>query len=412
MNESVVLSGNLTFLTLGDVLQFLGSTGSTGVLRLFSRHSATPGFVYFTAGQPVNAQNGEIDGLDALYSLFGWVDGSFEFSRQTSVAEKLITKSRMGIILEGMKLLDDGYTKKLGSQAAVETQCGPNRLSSQPSVVKGPLVDYMSVVDEEDFFDGEHIVEEGKYGNWVWVILEGVVDIVKEDETGTIPIIRIGDGSFVGSMASFLLQGHIRTASAVAVGNVQLGVLDSQRLAQEYAGMSHEFRGFLTSLDKRLKQLTQRVVEYRTGNIHIDALLKDKTVLLGQGEDKEKKLFLIKKGRASVIQKTDNGSIVLCHLYPGDFFGHLPFLDLEQEPDAASIYGSEGTEVVQIDGKRLQHEYDRLSTTFKNMVDNMATCMIVTASLVRTSTSGKGETTVRMNRSETQRIATKVNSNE
>ena len=88
---------------------------------------------------------------------------------------------------------------------------------------------YLYVVDEEDFFDGEHIVEEGKHGSWIWVILEGVVDIVKEMDSGTIPIVRIGDGSFIGSMASFLLQGHIRTATAIAVGNVQLGVLDSQR---------------------------------------------------------------------------------------------------------------------------------------------------------------------------------------
>jgi CRP-like cAMP-binding protein len=173
----------------------------------------------------------------------------------------------MGIILEGMKLLDDGHIKKVGPANTADKAADMKRLLSKTAIVKGPLVDYMYVVDEEDFFDGEHIVEEGKHGSWIWVILEGVVDIVKEVDSGTIPIIRIGDGSFIGSMASFLLQGHIRTATAVAVGNVQLGVLDSQRLAQEYAGMSLEFRTFLTSLDKRLKQLTDRIVEYHDGNV-------------------------------------------------------------------------------------------------------------------------------------------------
>ena len=250
------------------------------------------------------------------------------------------------------------------------------------AIVKGPLVDYMYVVDEEDFFDGEHIVEEGKHGSWIWVILEGVVDIVKEVESGTIPIIRIGDGSFIGSMASFLLQGHIRTATAVAVGNVQLGVLDSQRLAQEYAGMSLEFRTFLNSLDKRLKQLTDRIVEYHEGKVQTNEILKDKKVLIRQGKTEEKHLYVVKQGRASVIRNTENGPVVLCHLYKGDFFGNVPFLHLGQEPDGASIYSSENIKIAKIEAATLQNEYNRLSTTFKNIVDNMATCMSVTADMV------------------------------
>jgi CRP-like cAMP-binding protein len=240
----------------------------------------------------------------------------------------------------------------------------------------------MYVVDEEDFFDGEHIVEEGKHGSWIWVILEGVVDIVKEVESGTIPIIRIGDGSFIGSMASFLLQGHIRTATAVAVGNVQLGVLDSQRLAQEYAGMSLEFRTFLTSMDKRLKQLTDRVVEYHDGKVQTDEILKDKKILIRQGKNEEQQLFVVMQGRASVVRDTDNGPIVLCHLYKGDFFGHVPFLHLGQEPEGASIYSSENIKIGKIEAVSLQKEYNRLSATFKNIVDNLATCMSVTADMV------------------------------
>jgi hypothetical protein len=92
MNESVALSGSLGFLSLGDIIQLLGSSGSTGVLRLINRYAPDPGFIYFIEGNPINAQNGEIDGLDALYSLFGWVNGSFEFTERpywpTSVSTK------------------------------------------------------------------------------------------------------------------------------------------------------------------------------------------------------------------------------------------------------------------------------------------------------------------------------------
>ena len=389
MNESVVLSGSLGFLSLGDIIQLLGSSGSTGVLRLINRYAPDPGFIYFIEGNPVNAQNGDMDGLDALYSLFGWVTGSFEFTREAILADKRITKSRMGIILEGMKLLDDGQIKKVGPAAATDKLADMNRSLSKTAIVKGPLVDYMYVVDEEDFFDGEHIVEEGKHGSWIWVVLEGVVDIVKEVESGTIPIVRIGDGSFIGSMASFLLQGHIRTATAMAVGNVQLGVLDSQRLAQEYAGMSLEFRTFLTSLDKRLKQLNDRIVEYHDGDVQTADILKDKKMLIRQTETEAEQLYVVKQGRASVVRNTENGPVVLCHLYKGDFFGDVPFLRLGQEPEGASIYSSENIEITKIEAVSLQKEYNRLSTTFKNIVDNMATCMSVTTDMVCSSLTSK-----------------------
>jgi CRP-like cAMP-binding protein len=392
MNESVVLSGSLGFLSLGDIIQLLGSSGSTGVLRLINRYAPAPAFVYFIDGNPVNAQNDDIEGLEALYSLFGWVSGSFEFTREAVFTEKQISKSRMGIVLEGMRLVDDGQTKKIGPSVAADKMSELKESLSKTPIVKGPLVDYMYVVDEEDFFDGEYIVEEGKHGSWIWVILEGVVDIIKETEAGSIPIIRIGDGAFVGSMASFLMQGHIRTATAVAVGNVQLGVLDSQRLAQEYAALSKEFRSFLTSLDKRLKQLTDRIVEYHEGKVQPTEILKDKKILMPQVKMKEEQLYIIKQGRASVVRQTQHGSVLLGHLYKGDYFGSIPFLHLAQEPEGASICGSENIKVAKVQAISLQKEYNRLSTTFKNIVDNLATSICVTSEIACNTLNAKKPT--------------------
>ena len=49
------LAGNLSFLNLGDILQFLGSNTSTGVLYITSRYTQTQGKIYFVKGNPVNA---------------------------------------------------------------------------------------------------------------------------------------------------------------------------------------------------------------------------------------------------------------------------------------------------------------------------------------------------------------------
>jgi CRP-like cAMP-binding protein len=380
MRDNVVLAGSIKFLALGDIMQLLGANSSTGVLRLITRYASEPGFIYFENGNPINASCGSRVGLEAIYSLFGWTDGEFEFTMENISSNRVITKSRMGIILEGLKMMDDGQVKKIGPDASHRHYTSSSDPNAVP-VVKGPLVDYMYVADEEDFFDGEYIVEEGKHGSWIWVILEGVVEIVKETAQGPLPIVRLGDGSFIGSLASFLIQGHIRTATAVAVGNVQLGVLDSQRLAQEFASLTPEFRGFLISLDKRLKQLNERAFEFQQ-KIEPDLeVLSDKKPVIKQGTTEES-LYIVSEGSANIVRHEDHGVVPLVQLSKGDFFGNVPFLDLGHEPEFASVLAPKDFKVRKMDLGPLRTEYNQMSTTFKNFIDNVASCVSVSTKVV------------------------------
>jgi CRP-like cAMP-binding protein len=380
MRENAVLAGSLKFLSLGDIMQLLGANSSTGVLRLISRYAAEPAFLYFENGNPVNAACGMATGLEAVYALFGWTDGEFEFTKENVLSQRVITKSRMGIILEGLKMVDDGQIKRVGPGAASRKQTLHGDPNAIP-LIKGPLVDYMYVADEEDFFDGEYIVEEGKHGSWIWVILEGVVEIVRQGPEGLIPIVRLGDGAFIGSLASFLIQGHIRTATAVAVGNVQLGVLDSQRLAQEFSRLTPDFRGLLTSLDRRLKQLNERALEMRRQETDISVYTANRKVVIKQASTDED-LYLIKEGSATVIRDDDKGRIFLANLTKGDYFGHLPFLDMGHEPEHASVLATSDLKVRKVDIAHLQKEYNQLSTTFKNFIDYVVTCVNVSTKVV------------------------------
>ncbi|MGD8344465.1 MAG: DUF4388 domain-containing protein, partial [Desulfobacterales bacterium] len=94
------LSGSLDFLNLGELLNLLGSNGSSGILQIKSSYNAEAGLVYLDKGNPINATNGTLSGLDAIFSLFGWTDGSFEFVQEEPTCQKTITKSRMEIILD------------------------------------------------------------------------------------------------------------------------------------------------------------------------------------------------------------------------------------------------------------------------------------------------------------------------
>jgi CRP-like cAMP-binding protein len=376
MAVNVVLAGSLGFLNLGEVLQLLGSNGSSGTLRIFTPLVPQPGFIYFTEGNPVDANTGDKEGIDALYALFGWLDADFEFTAEDHGAPRTIQKSRMEIILDSLSMLDDGLIPKLGETPPEKASETPKSTPDLP-VIKGPMVDYMFVLDEEEFHDGRLIVEEGKHGRWIWVILEGVVDIVKNTPDGQLPIIRISEGGFIGGVNTFQLGGGVRSASSVAVGRVQLGVLDSQRLTNEYSGLSKEMRKLASGLEKRLTHVTDAIVQIQTGKRQLKQLIKGKKSVIKQGSE-EDRLFQITEGEACVLRQTEAGYIPIALLAPGDLFGHIPFLDMGHEPYSASVLGSPDLKVAKIDGAALKDEYDHLSLTMRNLIGNMATCLLAT----------------------------------
>ncbi len=382
MNNKIVLAGNLEFLSLADIFQLLGANVSSGILRIMSRFSPEPGIVYFTKGNPINGSIGNLRGLDAVYSFFGWTRGEFEFTQESVNVARVIKKSRMEIILNGLKMLDDGLIENFGADRVQKKILrGSQKKESAKTVIRGPLVDYMHVVDEEEFYDGERIVEEGKHGNWIWVILEGRVDIVKESAKGPLTVLKIGDGAFVGSLDSLMTRGSKRSASAIARGNVQLGVLDSQRLSREYTAMSPQLKNLMTSLDRRLKRLTNRYVETYIAPDIPECRLKNVRQLLKQGQT-EKNLFKITNGTAFIARQTDHEMMLFSELGNGDYFGHIPFIDMGHEPFSASVFASQDLKTSRVDVEKLQQEYEQLSLTFRNIVANVGTCISATSMIM------------------------------
>jgi len=373
-----VLAGNMDFLSLGDILQLLGSNSSTGILRIRSKYAQEPGLIYFVNGNPVNASTGPLTGLDAVNALFGWVNGEFEFTEEDIRRKNVIKKSRMQIILDCLSMLDDGQIEQLGPVSFPKKTKSSSRKESTLPVIKGPLIDYSYVVDEEEARAGNKIVAQGKHGGWLWVILEGVAEIIRETPQGPLKILRIGEGAFIGSIASFLLlEGTVRSAAIRAVENVQLGVLDSRRLSIDFLRMSDPFRSLAISLDRRLKQVTDMAVNIHLKKIRIEDYINSKNQRIVQG-DSESDLFQITQGDAHIVRHTENGYVPLANLHSGDFFGNVPFLDLGQEPYQASVFASDDLEVTKMDPDILQKEHNRLSSTFKNFIDHLATCVSVT----------------------------------
>jgi len=378
MKNSIVFSGELGFLNLADLIQLLGNNNSSGILRITSQYAKRPSFIYFKNGDPVDASNGSLNGIDAVYSLFGWIEGIFEFTLIDIEVNKKINQNRMEIILEGLRMLDDEKIVILGTVANKQESIA-DKHSTKP-LVKGPLIDYMYVVDEEEFFDGARIVEENKFGNWMWVILNGIVEIFKATHKGPELVLRIGKGAFIGRLTSFFVRGDTRHATAVAKGDVQLGVLDSQRLSSEYACMSSEFRNIVMSLENRLDQVTDLSIEIGKSDNDLYDFIKGKSPFFVQGE-KDTRLFTITYGKAFVIHKTLKGYIKLATLSEGDFVGNLPFHSIGHEPGGASVFGSKDIEVMPIDTDVLQKEYNNTPLIFKKIMEHLGNCIAVTTTV-------------------------------
>ena len=376
MGDHIDISGNLDFLNLADLIQLLGSNNGTGVLRIMSKYAQEPGIIYFHKGNASEATCGTKSSIEALYSLFGWIDGKFEFTREDVTVKKTINKNRMQIILDGLRMLDDGEIEKLGPVSFEKKSSGTSEL--RLPLIKGPLVDYMYVVDEEDFYDGEDIVSEGNHGSWVWVLLEGVVEIMKETPKGRLKMFRIGDGSFIGSITSLFSANSIRNVTAAAVGNVQLGMIDSQQFSNEFSRLSNDFKAFIKSIDNRLNCVTNLAVDiYLKKNI-TEEYIKERKILIKQG-DAEEKLFKVTNGNITVARKVDEAFVPISQLTRGDYFGQIPFLNIGQEPFSAFVLAEKGFKVKNVDIHSFQDEYEQLSNTFKNFLENLATCISVSS---------------------------------
>ena len=385
MADVAVFAGALSFISLPDIFQTLGSNNSSGRLKVTSPYAPSPGVIYFEDGNPINATMGPANGLDAIYALFGWSEGKFEFFEEKVKTGRIVNNTRMQIVLDALRMLDDGLIEKVGPPSlagAPGTEAGKSKdgKSTALPVIKGPLVDYVHVISEDSFPDGARIVKEGGHGRWIWVILEGMVTVTRDTSDGPMPVARLGEGCFVGGFASLLRKEAVRSATVTASGDVQLGVVDADALSREYSALSMDFRRVLTSLDGRLRKITDRAAGLYMKKSGSDPLPKDKKLVIKIGSSQEE-LFYITKGEAYVIGQAPKGDIPLMTLKKNDVFGYLPFMDIGHEPRFASVFASKELQTDKLDMENLRKEYDKLSGTLKNLIYNVGSCIATTTGL-------------------------------
>lgn len=103
--EAREIEGGLSQLPLPDLLQILAMNRRTGRLTLAS--GADRGEIHLSAGQPVNARLGEIEGEKALFRLIGWREGTFAFVPGPPPLRSLVSRAMEDVLLESMRQSDE-----------------------------------------------------------------------------------------------------------------------------------------------------------------------------------------------------------------------------------------------------------------------------------------------------------------
>ena len=113
---------------------------------------------------------------------------------------------------------------------------------------------------EETYDDGYVIIKEGTSGDWLYVVLSGAVEISKLINGKKYVIDVLKPGEIFGEVG--FLGGKRRTATATAVGQTTLGIVDRTALDAEFNELSSDLRNILMAMAKRFEKMVTRVMEF------------------------------------------------------------------------------------------------------------------------------------------------------
>jgi hypothetical protein len=100
-----VLRGSLAQMNVIDLLQSLELGRKTCSLALTNAGERCE--LYFNEGQINHGVYGELRGDDAVYKVLTWTTGNFQIDFEGQSSEQSITRSTQGLLMEGLRLLDE-----------------------------------------------------------------------------------------------------------------------------------------------------------------------------------------------------------------------------------------------------------------------------------------------------------------
>lgn len=378
MQSADVLSGRLSFVGLADLLQFLGSAATGGELRIFAENGAD-GIIFMKNGEVFDARVGITEGEKAFHTLFTWHEGRFLFVPGEIHTPRKIHRNLTGLLLDALRQMDELHTLNMPS----------DKVPAKDVCLKGPTIEYSDVVDEEFHNEGAVVVRQGRFGSWIWVILEGRVQLYKEMGGRSVPLFCLGKGAFIGSAASFALMNRPRSATIHVVGEVLLGVLDSQRLAREFTTLGPVVRDVILGVDRQMNLLGDTLARLRVTAEMPPSLSPSWQILRRSEGISATSFFRVEGGRAALGYKYGDGFSELMTFSEGSVFAD-PMPATHVCRDGLAFFGDGKARILPFGSSEAAMIWDRLSPTFRKMLGFSVSAVQTTLELISDAIEDKG----------------------
>ncbi len=109
----------------------------------------------------------------------------------------------------------------------------------------------------ERFSDGQVIITEGIISTKAYIIQKGKVRIVKKIGNKSVTVVTLAEGDIFGEMGLF--QETVRYATAIAVGEVEVGVIDKKRFEELMTHSPDEMKVIINAVIDRLRITTDKL---------------------------------------------------------------------------------------------------------------------------------------------------------
>jgi len=140
------VEGHLRIMNVFEIAEIFEMNSRQAVCRL-QRPEGEEGTLYFNNGRIINAQLGQMTGMDAACHLLAWPSARFSISRGGEDVTEVIHIGMQNLIIEAMRLLDEGVTvtDKIASELELI-----NELFEGQDVFTLPVLDKVRLVFGED----------------------------------------------------------------------------------------------------------------------------------------------------------------------------------------------------------------------------------------------------------------------
>lgn len=194
--------GNLHTMSLASIFQINCTELNQARLRI--RHGGQEGSVYFADGEVVHAELGSKIGEEAVYELLGWEDGEFELEMGIPASERTITTGWSGLLLEGMRRLDE-QSAGLDILDDLEEIGAASDTTYEKGVTSDMLEDLAKALKQIDSVEG--------------VVITARDGIVLADE------LEKGNPQKEGAVAVFVGNAATQVADSLALGSFKWGTV-------------------------------------------------------------------------------------------------------------------------------------------------------------------------------------------